>query len=166
MAEDLYTLLEKVRWLSELGNGTRPAFAFPAQVVESRAEAIAGFTSELWADAKTEAQGDLTGYLAKRRNDLYASYWNSLVRQSRDDLEKRIKGVVGAALIANGLPDDWVEAILLDLNRAAVEVAFRRQVPGAPAFFERLVRVYEAGRLPCGWSGDLDGWPAGEILIF
>jgi len=166
LADDFIASLEKVGWLSQLGSGTQPAFAFPTQVVGSRAEAIAGFTSEVWADAKTEAQGDLTGYLASRRSGLYGSQWNSLVHQAQAILEERIRGVVGGSLAATGLPSDWVEAILLDLIRAAVETTFRREEPGAPEFFERLLQVYKAGRLPCGWKGDLDAWPAGEVLVF
>jgi hypothetical protein len=55
--------------------------------------------------------------------------------------------------------------ILLELNLAAMEVSYRRKFRKAPAFFERLLDIYEAGHLPCGWEGDLDHWPEGSLLV-
>ncbi len=48
---------------------------------------------------------------------------------------------------------------------AVMELTYRQRFPKAPAFFEKLVRVYEAGRLPCGWDGSLEEWPNGCLLI-
>jgi hypothetical protein len=30
-------------------------------------------------------------------------------------------------------------------------------------FFDGLINVYEAGHMPCGWSGT---WPAGKLVIY
>jgi hypothetical protein len=56
--------------------------------------------------------------------------------------------------------------ILVNLSLAAVEMTYRRNFPKAPMFFERLLEVYEAGRLPCGWDGDLDSWPDGQLVLY
>lgn len=70
---------------------------------------------------------------------------------------------------------DWLAAkawdqclsalILRQANLAALEVTYHQRFPGAPVFFDRLLRVYESGRLPCGWDGDLEVWPAGALMV-
>ena len=56
--------------------------------------------------------------------------------------------------------------ILVCTNLAALEITFRRRFRKAPIFFERLLQVYEAGRLPCGWEGKLEDWPNGSLLVY
>ena len=55
--------------------------------------------------------------------------------------------------------------MLVELNLAALEVTYRRKFANTPTFFEGLLEVYEAGRLPCGWEGDLENWPQGRLIV-
>jgi hypothetical protein len=55
--------------------------------------------------------------------------------------------------------------ILGHVSLAALELTYRQTFPGVPIFFERLMRIYEAGRLPCGWDGSLDRWPEGRLMV-
>ena len=89
--QDIYPLLEQVPWLSTVGSEPRPHFDFPVTYAQSHDAALATFNSELWADAKTEAQGDLTGYLSKYHYDSYGAHWNNLARESRTLVERAIK---------------------------------------------------------------------------
>lgn len=165
-AQDIYPALELVPWLSTIGQEPYPQFEFPVTYVESLEVALESFNSEIWADVKTEAQGDLTGYLSKHHHDSYGGYWNSLARQSRALLEQAVFLKLTATLERVGLSTEMYQVILVDLNRAALEISYRRKFPAAPFFFERLLRVYEAGRLPCGWNGSLSEWPAGNVIAF
>lgn len=165
-AQDIYPALELVPWLSTIGQEPYPQFEFPVTYVESLEVALESFNSESWADVKTEAQGDLTGYLSKHHHDSYGGYWNSLARQSRALLEQAVFLKLTATLERVGLSTEMYQVILVDLNRAALEISYRRKFPAAPFFFERLLRVYEAGRLPCGWNGSLSEWPAGNVIAF
>ena len=61
---------------------------------------------------------------------------------------------------------DFLQPILVDLNRAALEIAYRNKYPKVPIFFEHLLRLYEAGRLPCGWNGSMADWPAGNVIAY
>jgi hypothetical protein len=166
LAEDIYPLLENVPWLSTVGCEPPPQFDFPVSYAKTREAALIAFNSELWADAKTEAQGDLTGYLSKHHYDSYGGSWNRLARQSRELVERTISAKLTAALERTAWPTEMIQPILVDVNRAALEISYRRKFPKAPVFFERLLRVYEEGRLPCGWNGDLSQWPAGNVIVF
>ncbi|MEW6303072.1 MAG: hypothetical protein AB1705_06350 [Verrucomicrobiota bacterium] len=166
LAQDIYPLLEQVAWLSAVGRELRPQLDFPVEYAECRDAALRAFNSSLWSDAKTEAQGDLTGYLSKHHYNAYGGHWNSLARQSRSLVERAISAPLAAALRERDLPIEMLQPILVDVNRAALEIAYRRKFAGVPVFFEHLLRLYEAGRLPCGWSGDMENWPTGNVIAF
>ena len=70
------------------------------------------------------------------------------------------------ALADGGFPPEMLQPILVDVNRAALEIAYRKKFPWVPVFFENLLKVYQAGRFPCGWTGSLLDWPAGNVIIF
>lgn len=165
LPQDLYSEFSAIRWFANVGAASRSGLEFPFQIAQSREDASLEFTSMSWHDVKTEAQGDLTGYLAKNHPDLYGSHWNNLARQSRALLDQKVRPAVAQALSAAGLPEDWLGDILVDLSRFALEEAYRRCAPRTPIFFERIFLVYEAGRLPCGWTRAVEDWPAGELLV-
>ena len=166
LVPDVYLLLERIPWFSAIGMSQRPMVDFAITYLDSRDGLVGSFTSHLWADAKTEAQGDLTGYLSKHHYNAYGGYWNILARQSRTLVEKAARAKIEEGLVKNGLPVDFLQPILVDLNRAALEIAYRNKYSKVPIFFERLLRLYEAGRLPCGWNGSMADWPAGNVIAY
>jgi hypothetical protein len=166
LAQDIYSLLEQIPWLSTIGHTPQPQFDFTVTFVDTREAALTAFNSHLWTDAKTEAQGDLTGYLSKHHYNAYGGHWNNLARQSRSLVERSVNVRLSAALTANELPAEMLQAILVDLNRAVLEIAYRRKFSKVPVFFEKLLRIYEVGRLPCGWNGNMSDWPRGNLVAF
>ena len=166
LATDIYTTLERIPWLSSLGKQGATALDFEIKVVTDRQTAESLFHSDDWTDAKTEAQGDLTGYLAKYHYSSYGGFWNNLAKESRGLVEKAVSLKLTEAIMADLLPSGMLQPILVDINRAALEIAYRRRFPKAPVFFERLLKVYEAGHLPCGWDGKMSDWPAGMVMVF
>jgi len=81
-------------------------------------------------------------------------------------VDSAVRAKVEAALKGAGLPAEMLQDILTDINRAAIEIAYRERFPKSPKFFENLLRLYEAGRLPCGWKGDIRQWPEGNLKAF
>jgi hypothetical protein len=94
----------------------------------------------------------------------------SLARTSLPEITAEVRASIGKRMADLIAAKAWVQClhatVLLDINLAAVEVAYRRRFPKAPIFFEHLLQVYEAGHLPCGWDGDLDDWPNGELIVY
>src|SRR4051794_38913426 len=124
---DIYSTLKQVRWLSTVGRESQPQFDFCLTYVQNRDSAITAFNSELWANARTEAQGDLTGYLAKHHSDAYGGQWNNLAKQSRALLEESVGMILVTAVNGNAFPSAMVQPILVDLNRGLLELAYRRK---------------------------------------
>ena len=156
--------LQAVVWFQTCGNTATPSTTFGCRWVLDRADALQLFVSDAWLDARTRAQGDLTGYLAKYYYAAYGGHWNALAKQSRALLGEAVEPRILAAISSLGLARDVVPSVLTDLNRAILEISYRQLFARAPVFFEHLLEVYEAGRLPCGWEGDLDDWPHGRLI--
>ncbi len=162
---EIYKRFATVPWFTNCGNSSSSDLNSPFVQVKTVEVAIQKALSELWTDARTEAQGDLTGYLAMKHNDSYGSYWNRLAKTSREKMQKQIMPDVISALDNVGAVS-LAENVLLDLNRIALYSAYSQRFRGLPDFFAKLFVVYEQGNLPCGWEGDLDAWPNGTLVLF
>lgn len=161
---------EIVRRLGEIdwfrGCGTQPPSDLPFHVkpAPDAATAIQSALGSLWRDARTEAQGDLTAYLAKNHPEADC-FWNELSTRARERIQGEVMPIVNEALGRISAESLW-DVVLLDLNRIAIHSAYRKRFRRLPDFYERLLIVYERGHLPCGWVGDFDSWPEGQLLVY
>lgn len=162
--DDIYARMAEIDWFRDCGRDGLDDLPFPARQGRSAKEAIASALQAAWQDARTEAQGDLTAYLAKHHDSEYDD-WNRLGSLSRRRILDRIMPNVTAALRdIHATP--LVDSVLLDLNRIALHSTYSRRFTRIPDFFSRLFLVYQRGRLPCGWEGDIGEWPKGHLLVY
>ena len=93
----------------------------------------------------------------------------SLAHTVLPELTPPLRSALGVRLAELLQRKEWERCLLLSIivntNRAAMEIRFRQKFNKAPIFFERMLQVYEAGRLPCGWDGQLEDWPKGRLII-
>lgn len=162
---EIYAKLREIEWFARCGIEPPDQFDFEAEYVATLADALSGVESVQWEDARTEAQGDLTGYLARNCSDLYGGHWNRLAKVSRHRIQTEIMPTVLQALGKLGA-EQISDSVLLDLNRIALQWSYQKRCPGVPDFFTKLLQVYASGRLPCGWSGNLDEWPTGRFVVY
>jgi hypothetical protein len=162
---EIYAKLSAIDWFSRSGLEPPSDLPFDLQRAPDVAAAIASARSSSWQDAGTAAQGELTGYLARTNYDVYGTSWNPLARTLRERMQTEIMPAVKEAL-ARISAEVLSEVVLLDLNRIALQAAFRERFKRAPDFYQRLLVVYERGHLPCGWVGELDSWPKGQLVVY
>jgi len=162
---DIYKQYASFQWFVSCGSTASREFSFSVVQATTIEEVIKNAKSELWADARTEAQGDLTGYLAKKHNEAYGGYWNRLAKASRKRMQREIMPGVLSGLAKLGAVT-LADNVLLDLNRIALHYTYSQRFGGLPDFFSKLLLVYQKGHLPCGWEGDLDDWPNGSLVVF
>lgn len=162
---EIYASMSAIKWFVHCGMEPPVDLPFRIQQAPDVGVAIEAALDPSWQDAGTAAQGELTGYLAKTDYDVYGTSWNRLAHASRDKMQREIMPAVtdGLARISAEVLSD---AVLLDLNRIAIQSAFRKRFKRTPDFYQRLLVVYERGHLPCGWVGDLDSWPEGELVVY
>ena len=162
-----YGELAAVNWFITCGNGALSLDTVaPVTWLSSLADVASSLSSDRWADARTEAQGDLTGHLARKHPESYGGHWNRLARLSRAKLESDLAPRIRAALAAITLPERCLATVLLDINRIAMYHTYAAKFQGLPEFHADLWEVYRSGRLPCGWAGALDDWPDGGLIAF
>jgi hypothetical protein len=164
LARSIYKQLEDLDWFACCGSPDLPKLSFSVARVLDPEVAADSMSSAVWADAKTHAQGELTGYLARRDYQIYGTHWNKLAKETQS-LDETIGASVERSLLVHRLKVEWAPLILTDIGRAALELAFRKRFRLTPVFFEQLLDVYLAGRLPCGWQGDIDRWPEGRLMV-
>ena len=99
-----------------------------------------------------------------------AEWQNDLVALSPSPVDRTARVSLGAKvseLLDENDPKGAIEwQIVTNMNRAALEISYRSKFPKVPIFFENLLTVYASGRLPCGWAGDLNEFPKGELLVY
>lgn len=161
----IITEIQNIPWLQGCGSDL-PSELTGVQKASDESQAKILFTSDDWADARTEAQGDLTGYLSKYHYNTYGGYWNNLVKEATKLIEGVALEPLRTALQQRGWPEEMSKSIIVDLTRAVLEGSYRAKFRRAPAFFEAVLAIYKAGHLPCGWSGKMSQWPAGTIIAY
>jgi len=164
---EIYLRLKNINWFANCGSENRKSeLGFPVIWVLTFGEAISSVVTDKWVDAKTEAQGDLTGYLAKNHSSSYGGYWNKLAKESRGKIQNEVMPKIEHALENIGSREKLIPIILLDLNRIALQQSYKKQFKKVPIFFEKIFQIYEIGHFPCGWEGSLSEWPKGELLSY
>ena len=118
---EIYVKLQNIYWFVNCGSQNRKdELDFPVNWVSTFDEAISLAETDKWTDAKTEAQGDLTGYLAKNHYSSYGGYWNKLAKTSRKKIQNEVMPKIEHALERIGGKERLMPIILLDLNRIAL----------------------------------------------
>ena len=150
--------LTDVSWLRP---GARPRVSVPMVVrwVTNRDEAAHSLVSDDWGavqEAAARAMRKPVRLESRRR-------WNDYARALREALTAQVLPLLVEPLRTQcGTSHELAPmAIAWDLQHAGMERVYADE--GVPLFFGHLLRVYEAGCLPCGWEGP---WPTGELVVF
>jgi hypothetical protein len=159
--ENLASRLAHIPWFSRCGAGPEglqitPAISWAATWAEA-AETAESPDSE---GADLEAQNQLTLWLSLNQKAEYAT-WNERVVRLRAELLEPLFPRWTAFKEEAHLGDWFLHTVRWQVLGAAMENEYLSL--GHPAtYFLELLRVYEAGRLPCGWRGP---WPNGALVV-
>ncbi|MGG7522993.1 hypothetical protein ACQ3G4_16590 [bacterium BS0013] len=147
--------LRKINWFVNFG----VAMTLPGVIqAQSLSLFIKGLNSDEWESATLEAGNEITGHLAKKHTSKYQC-WNSLVKEAKKVVENDIIPKITFPECEKG---SMTENLKWDLVNYLLEDAYSSLLQ-EPFFFDGLINAYEAGHMPCGWSGT---WPAGKLIIY
>ncbi|MEH3406615.1 hypothetical protein POW88_01105 [Enterobacter quasiroggenkampii] len=147
--------LNKINWFVNLGKAITLPGVLQAQ---SLSLFIKGLNSDEWESATLEAVNEITGYLATKHTSKY-QYWNSLVKEAKKVVENDI---IPKIIFPESEKSSMIESLKWDLVNYLLEDVYSSLLR-EPFFSKGLINVYEAGHMPCGWSGT---WPAGKLVIY
>ncbi len=127
--------------------------------VSSKDEVIKRNSSIKWGNTVLDFQGDLTVKLSKRQiareGDEY-NLWNGMVNEWKSTYLSKLDDVWTTKLEEKELnTKEIINMVRFCVLHIVMADAYRSIVP-VDAFSENLLKIYESGHLPCGWSGKKD----------
>jgi len=145
--------LEEIPWFQNCGREPPLPDTYPAR---NAGEALKGITSTRWKNMILEHRGDFTAelcLLSIRTKGGEDTRWNPLVQEFKDKHLPTLEPLWQKALEPLGLCEKGVlDDVRFDVM-AIVTIDAYKEIMETPEFFRRLLAIYEAGRLPCGWKG-------------
>ena len=111
---------------------------------------------------KVEAQGDLTGWLAKHAYSDYGGVWNQKAKEYGGAVSPITESVVFPLTLDSDFERDLRSFLRSMLVLHAME-SFYSKHPKRPKFFSSMIAILESGHLPCGC---ILPWPSKSILVF
>lgn len=162
MNEEFVRELKAVDWFAACGKPCEIDLPFPIKSVSNAANAITQCSAKASRHAALEARNRLTMFLSAHHRDDYRK-WNAVTRTAKQrvvtPLTKRVWQPFADRL---GLGDVLVNRVAWDILAAIMEQEYSA-CADRPEHFLLLLRVYQAGHFPCGWTGT---WPAGKLLVW
>ncbi len=159
----MFQCIRAVEWFAHCGDPLDLPLDMEIVRAISWKDAIKHEKRQAWSYAILEAQNALTMHLAFNHKQAYNGAWNPLVMEVREFIAHEVTPEIEAVRQRLGHPEDLVASVQWNLIGAFMEDAYIEYNPPTD-FFRQLLRVYEAGHLPCGWKvGD---WPDGRLVVF
>ena len=167
-----------VPWFENLGGQAHPELHF-AKRVETREQFD-------WLAAQPDEEvgfnegfNKLAGFLTRHRmsydySDNLVCLWDELLRDSPKGkaplpsiIDRVCKDKILGLLAERGIagPCYYERKIKHDLYLYALWV-FYWELEGIPDHGEQIFKIYQAGHIPCGWSGDNDDWKQEGAFLY
>ncbi|AEV69721.1 hypothetical protein [Acetivibrio clariflavus] len=150
-----------IDWFNNCGNPIKQNINYTVIYVFSWDEAKRCYTDPVWEDTTLEASNALSEFLNNKYKSEFAN-WNKIAREGKAFLENNIVHKIEAFRESNNLDKTFTDCVKWDLLGAIMEASYSK-CKNRPEFFLELLKVYESGNFPCGWSGK---WPDGKLIIF
>lgn len=134
---------------------------FDVEYVNSKDKAIKMINSLEWENLCLDERNDFTGFLYDNYKDLYNKNWNVEVQKIKgeymNEIQKKIETNWNDKDSEQYVIDD-VEFNIISIFMLNVYSEYYKS-----DFYEKMFKIYLAGHLPCGWSGD---YPNGKFIVY
>jgi len=166
--------LGKINWFANTGNFSKEiSLSIPIKYIGSSAELIKNLNSNKWANFILYAKNRLSYYI-KLFHPEEAKGWNDVARQAHvwyGTIDPLIKSATQEYhLLPEALP--FIKAILI--SYFIEQHYYTNLSQDIPQHFDKIIRIFIAGHIPCGWEGSTpknEGYEAinltsGKILVW
>lgn len=114
-----------------------------------------------WENVRLKARGDFTEYLSLNYPDLYNKYWSQLVSEAKEEIIVNLSQSIIKKCNELEIIPQMVDYVKGDIVTIAIIYSYKRYHESD--FYNDMLKIYEAGHLPCGWIGR---YPKGKFKIF
>lgn len=160
MDKEIKNRLLKIDWLCNCGSIDILHLQNDYIYIKKTKEIETSLDNYKWENVGLKASGDFTEYLSLNypKED---RYWNQLVAEAKEEIIVNIsQSIIDKCNELEVLPE-MVDYINWDIVTIAVIYSYKRYHESD--FYNDMLKIYEAGHLPCGWIGR---YPKGKFKIF
>jgi len=159
---DVTGRLKAIDWFANCGTETNFDLTVKTEQVKTWPQACKIMELDSWENATLEARNQLTEFLADNCPKRFEE-WNKIADRFKDEVIMPLtKEIWVPYQETNKLGINLVHYVQWNTLAALMENAYIDS-NHQTFFFLELLRVYEAGHLPCGWLGE---WPQGKLVVF
>lgn len=114
-----------------------------------------------WENTCLEASGDFTEFLSRNHKDIFNKNWNVVVRRIKSKYMNEIQ-----AKVELNWKDEKTKQRVIDDVQFNILTLFMIDYYSdyyQSEFFDRMLKIYLSGHLPCSWSGE---YPEGKFIVY
>lgn len=153
--------IEKIDWFSNCGKDlpTDLSVDYPLHKIDNWKTAKKYYTAPLWEEVQTIIKNvRITNLTTSGRSVAEWNEANTLVGKTVDE-------ILAAKFAALQEQQKLDKQIVKDARRHTIMAVMEHQFQAAKIhpFGLNLLKIYEAGHLPCGWEGAR--WPEGQLVV-
>ena len=160
MDKEIIKRLLQIDWLSNCGSMDILDIKNDYTYIKRSKEIEKSLENCKWENVGLKASGDFTEYLSLNHPE-EDRYWNQLVSEAKEKIIVNINQSIISKCCELEIPPHMVDYINWDIVTIAVIYSYKRYYESV--FYSDLLKIYEAGHLPCGWIGR---YPKGKLKIF
>lgn len=150
--------LLKIDWFSKMGEkdfNNLECFPIRFECLNNQFEMEKKMSSQRWENKTLEEQNIIMRYLYVNSHENRKN-WNSYVEEAKAFIDKVLMVEWRKFQVENGVSEDFISSVKWDVMHFILYSKFSEEIDGIPTFFLDLIRIYESGHIPCGWSGKMD----------
>lgn len=162
ISSEIIQRIDNIQWFAHCDEPFDLKMAYPTRQVQNWRRAEVHWKKQSWQDAQEDARNVISSYLGKHYPQDF-DCWNDLVDIADKDLQDAFCPFIEAFAHKNALAQSFLSNVQWDITHAIMEETYSDcHLP--VTFYSELLRVYEAGHMPCGWAhGD---WPNGTLIVY
>ena len=147
-------------WLKNCGVCSCLELGFEIVLIPDRQEVVKRIAERKWEDLCLRKQGDLTAFLCVHCKDEYQQ-WNNIVDIVKEKYMDPVIQEIKSALNQIGLNESVLPNVQWDILSLFMASYYSDYY--SDEFYEKMLRIYLSGHMPCGWTGGLKD---GKFLVY
>lgn len=152
--------INKCSWFCNCGDDITN-IDFDVKKAENAKKAVRSINSLNWENTCLDIRGNFTRYLFKNHRDIYNRDWNVVVENVKNNYLEPLVPEMEAKLSLKNIKGDIIDDVkfnLLTLFMLKYYSDYYRD-----EFWDKMLRIYLSGHLPCGWVGKYTG---GKFVVY
>ncbi len=159
--KDITDRLLKINWLSTCGSQEKMNLTNEYVYIKNKKDIQKTVEGVKWGNTCMNATNELTVFLSLHHVDKY-HFWNPMVYNAKDVIVSNVAQVIKDRCKELSIPDKMVDYIFSNIVNIVVTYSYKQYYE--LVFYDDLLKIYEAGHLPCGWIGGK--YPNGKFKIY